>query len=130
MNLSKLTITLVLAANFAGAAFHPAHAADEDMNASVYLTFDPETGEFITQQATPSGGQPQAQHQQAQQAAPAAQQQAPATATAARPAGGTEASTGGNGAGVNTGLWLGGLLALVLLAGVGYRFRKGQNPST
>lgn len=111
------------------AILNTAHGADEDMNASVYLTFDPETGEFITQQQDSSGNPVPSTHAQSpspSQPAPGAQQQnPPAQAAAAKPAA-QSGGTGGEAVAGNTGIWLGGLAVLGLLAGVGLWIRKGQ----
>lgn len=108
------------------AILNTGHAADEDLNASVYLTFDPETGEFITQQESPSGDPVPTDHAQSQsQPAPGAEQpNSPAQTAAASPA--AQSDGAGEAGGGTTGIWLGGLVALGLLAGIGLWVRKGQ----
>jgi hypothetical protein len=113
-------------------------AADENMDSSVYLTFDPATGQFTSatknisesNQFVDTGVQPD-QAAVANDAAPAvtataapAAEPAPTTTAVQEQAGPAEAGT------EPSIIIIAGVLALVVFAGIGYLMRKGQSGST
>ena len=112
-------------------------AADEDMNASVYLTFDPVTGTFISTMATdqtqgqsqdPSAGTTARQHTIAQ-----ADTSSETTATSAdatqQNAGKMTRTQDVTGIGMST-ILIGGIVVLVLVLGAVLMRRKYQQKLT
>ncbi len=122
----RSTICLILI-NLIGIFPNTAKAADENMDSSVYLTFDPVTGQFTsatkdlsdTNQFVDTGiqqGQAVPEHSSAQtEAALNMEQQSPLTAK--------------QGDKQNSLLWIGGAVALFVLGIIGFLMRKGRQKS-
>ena len=134
----KRIIAGILLIGLAGPLATVLQAADENMDSSVYLTFDPATGTFTSatknisdsNQFVDTGVQPE-------QAA-VANDAAPTASTAETPAAAAVATTtplqtesAPQEAGVEPSIIvIAGVLALIVFAGIGYMLRKGQSGST
>jgi len=134
----KHFIAGILLAGLAGPLATVVHAADENMDSSVYLTFDPATGTFTSatknisdsNQFVDTGVQPE-HAAVANDAAPAAARVEPPVAAAVTTTPPLQTESAPQEAGIEPSIMvIAGVLALVLFAGIGYLMRKGQSGST
>lgn len=133
----KRIIAGILFIGLAGPLATVLQAADENMDSSVYLTFDPATGQFTSatknisdsNQFVDTGIQP-AQAAVANDAAPTASSPATPVAAVVATTPPLQSGPGSEEAGIAPSIMvIAGVLALVVFAGIGYLMRKGQSGS-
>jgi len=133
----KRFIAGILLAGLAGPLATLVHAADENMDSSVYLTFDPATGQFTSatknisdsNQFVDTGVQPE-QAAVANDAAPTASTTETPVAAAVTTTPPLQTESASQDAGIAPSIMvIAGVLALVVFAGIGYLMRKGQSGS-
>ncbi len=122
----------ILAVGLIGTTPFAAQAADENMDSSVYLTFDPATGQFTSAtkdlSATDQFIDTGVQSDQAATTSVAPEAIASTeTAVAATPVQTSSVSTTEEGASQSSMIVIAGVLALLVFGGVGLLMRKGQS---
>ena len=131
----KRIIAGIILIGLAGPLATVLQAADENMDSSVYLTFDPATGQFTSatknisesNQFVDTGVQP-AQAAVANDAAPTATPAETPVAAAVVTPPTVQTESGPREAGIAPSIMvIAGVLALVVFAGIGYLMRKGQS---